>query len=153
MMYRSFSSPEPDPLRRVQVGITAEIVLGSPRKQCNGIGICRIERANHRQAQKRKAGVKGCKRAKALLMGQTSGSIVFYFVKHSLSECCRVKQFRHGHFQLEEAVSLPWDIALELGCPVHSRLCAGTYRVVELGMHWAVTIKVERANLPLAVQN
>ncbi len=149
MIYRNISTSSP--LSKVKVGVTSNIILGSPKKNCDGIGICRIERHIH-GAQPEQAPKRCCK-ARALLI-DNKGELVFYFIRHTLAPCVLSKQFIRGHFVVNETVSIPDDISVELGFPPDSYIDTGQYRVVDLGVHLCVAVRVsnkQRQALGLAV--
>lgn len=136
MVYRKLSKIHP--YLRPRVGVQANIVLGSPKKNCEGIGICRIERA---AVSKPMPTSRKCCQAKALII-RKEGRLIFYFIKHSLSPCVVKKQFQNGQFKLTESILIPDDIGHELGLPAQSSLTTGYYDVIDLGTHLSIAISI-----------
>lgn len=134
MVYRKFT-PVSNHLR-ANVGLMAHIVLGSPKKNCDGIGICRIERAVPHEVS---TTLNKCCTAKALLTSKDS-KLVFYFVKHSLPSCVRNKQFSRDHFPIDSESILPNDIALSLGFKRGTYIAKGVYRFIDLGLHLCLLV-------------
>lgn len=136
MFYHNISSQKQ--ALQAQVGITAHIVLGSPKKKCDGIGICRIERAVYQSGA---LAIGSCRFTKALLTIH-AGQLSIYFVKHTLSLCALQKHFKNERFIIEEAVEVPVNVAhgLKLFYPVV--IMPGNYQVQALKNHLVVSVAI-----------
>lgn len=141
MVYRKFN--QVSKFQKAKVGLTAHVVLGSPKKNCAGIGICRIERAaRHEDAA---SSPKRCCQAKALLTSKDD-KLILYFVKHSLPACVLHKQFKNDHFPVDSEVFLPNEIALELGFRPGTFIVQGDYKVIDLGLHLCLAVETRSLN-------
>jgi hypothetical protein len=141
MIYTKLSNVHP--YLRPQLGVTANIVLGSPKKRCDGIGICRIERASWVADEK---GTEKCRQAKALLVAKGE-KVVFYFIKHTLPPCITRKQFVDNLFKMEASVAIPDSLCMELYLPQNTCLLPGDYDVIDIGTHLGVAITFESVEL------
>lgn len=145
MVYRKFSASRL--YLQPQVGVTANIVLGSPKKNCAGIGICRIEKAQSQPSfNTRKT---KCGQAKALLVMKQQ-KLTIYFVKHTLPLCTKQKHFASRQFRIEERVRIPKDMAAELKLPSHAYIETGNYDMIDLGQHFCIAVNIEYAMPPSA---
>lgn len=139
MIYTRLSNIHP--YLRPLLGVTANIVLGSPKKSCDGIGICRIERASWSMNER---GTDKCRQAKALLVVKGE-KVVFYFIKHTLPPCVKRKQFVEYLFKMEASVAIPDSLCKELHLPQNTYLLPGDYDVIDIGTHLGVAIAFETA--------
>ncbi|MEL7247926.1 MAG: hypothetical protein AAFO03_05890 [Bacteroidota bacterium] len=129
-----------------RTGVTANIVLGSPKKNCEGVGICRIERARDHQ---KKSAHRACLcTAKALLSAKDDQHLLIFLVKHSLAACAVKKHFQGEFFQMEEPVMLPEAIRQELALPTPFWLSAGHYEITDIGHHLALKVALSPALTP-----
>ncbi len=141
MIYTKLSNVHP--YLRPQLGVTANIVLGSPKKRCDGIGICRIERASLATNER---GTDKCRQAKSLLVAKGE-KVVFYFIKHTLPVCIKRKQFVDNLFKMEASVAIPDSLCTELHLPKNTYLLPGDYDVIDIGTHLGVAIAFESVEL------
>lgn len=146
MIYRDFSVH--NPLVQVRLGVPSEVILGSPKKNCQGIGICRINRAGTRYKEAQSVQTKQtCQAAKALLVAQSTDTLYIYFIKHSIKAGPGSAQFNRRVFRITEPVSLPDDISVELGFQKRSIITRGAYPIVDLGTHLCLAVKIARNRL------
>ncbi|MCB0579128.1 MAG: hypothetical protein KDD10_07440 [Phaeodactylibacter sp.] len=86
-------------LRQPQGVFAAEIIFGSPKKDCAGAGICKV---NSPTAHNPDAlACLNCQRATALISLGPAPEAVFRFVKSSMSKAIKEKYFSDGFFLVE----------------------------------------------------
>lgn len=145
MIYRDLSVH--NPLLHVRLGVPSEVVLGSPKKNCQGIGICRIDRAGARKKEHRSVDQQPCQVAKALLVAHSMDTLYLYFIKHSIKASPCKDQFNRRVFRIADPVSLPDDISAELGFPKHAVITRGVYPIMDLSTHLCIAVKITRNRL------
>ncbi|MEZ4986063.1 MAG: hypothetical protein R2795_13675 [Saprospiraceae bacterium] len=123
----------------VKTGLPVQVTLGSPRRNCAGLGICKIERMEIIATAPIEA---KCGKVAGLLSVKGS-RIVLYILKYSISECTLRKHFSNGILQLEDSYSIPSKIAEMLGIEeTQTAIRAGLYKVHDFGMHLCVEMAV-----------
>ena len=135
-------TPHIHPLLKAKVGIALGVVLGSPKQNCTGLGICKIERATL-QGQSSPFSDAACGKVAAL--GQIrNGRLVLYVLKYTISACTMKHHFEGDSFLVEDAYNIPDDIATLLDLPEGTQLCPGSYRTVDMGVHLCISIATTR---------
>ncbi len=133
-------TPKIHPLLKAKVGIALSVVLGSPKQNCAGLGICKIERAAL-QGQSSPFSDAACGKVAAL--GQIkNGRLVLYILKYTISACTMKLHFGGDSFQVEDAYHVPDDIAILLDIPAGMQLLPGKYRMMDIGVHLCVSIAI-----------
>lgn len=133
-------TPRIHPLLKAKVGIALGVVLGSPKQNCAGLGICKIERAAL-QGQTSPFSDTACGKVAAL--GQIKNDrLVLYILKHTISACTMKHHFEAESFLVEDAYDIPDDIATLLDLPKGRQLCAGKYRMLDMGVHLCISIAI-----------
>ena len=108
--------------------IQMEIVFGRPSKDCEDIGICRINLVTDLpQASKQPCYCE--KKAMALVIQQRNGQLLFRFPKNQMASKTKITQFANRQFTVSEPFILP-DFLQRLFCP-RILIEAGVYEVKE----------------------
>ena len=108
--------------------IQMEIVFGRPSKDCEDIGICRINLVTDLpQASEQHCFCK--KKAIALVTQQRNGQLLFRFPKNQMSQKTKITQFANRQFTVSEPFILPEPLQ-RLFCP-RIIIEAGVYAVKE----------------------
>lgn len=87
--------------------LVADVLFGSPNKNCAGAGICKVIAPVAQETSPN--GRWGCNRAIALVKIDTSDTLVFQFVKHSMCRKAISKYFGTGIFLLEDPFEFRQD--------------------------------------------
>lgn len=87
--------------------LLADVIFGSPREDCAGTGICKIEALGHSPAA---AGVRECRRARAVLTAPDPHSLQIRIRQTDLCTQLFRQYFREDRFRLPQ--SCPLDAAL-----------------------------------------
>ncbi len=119
--------------------VLADVVFGSPREDCAGTGICRIEA--HRGAPAASSGPRECRRARAVLSSPDAHSLVLRFHNSDLCSHLFRHYFRNEVFCLPQACSLPGELAQSLQL-AHNELVPGTYPIEQSGGFFRITLMV-----------
>lgn len=85
--------------RAPQAVFAAEIIFGSPKKNCAGAGICKVNAPTAHNPDAFTC--LNCKRATALISLGPAPEAVFRFVKSSMSKAVRETYFSDGFFLVE----------------------------------------------------
>ena len=126
----STSSPAPEPVRRAAppASIRCDIIFGSPKDDCRGSGICRID------VNGAIPGASGartdCSRAKARLTSPDRHTLVFDIRREDLCAELYRDVFRKDHLVLEAPCPLP-AVLIEGFHLAGEALRIGTYAVEE----------------------
>ncbi|MCB9297820.1 MAG: hypothetical protein H6559_32520 [Lewinellaceae bacterium] len=80
--------------------LVADVLFGSPNKNCAGAGICKVIAPVAQETSPN--GRWECNRAIALVKIDTSDTLVFQFVKHSMCRKAISKYFGTGIFLVED---------------------------------------------------
>ena len=102
--------------------ITAEVIFGSPKKNCAGIGICKVSPVdNVTQAMP-------CRSVRTEIASVKRNTLRFWVPMDGLCANLIDRQFRLGRFKMEEAFELPnWLVSqLQLSA---GKIKAGSYPV------------------------
>ena len=103
----------------------AEVIFGSPEKNCAGAGICKVlSPVAHRRA----SGCLNCRRANALISTGPLESLLFRFVRQSMSREMIQENFGSGFFLVENAFH--FQLA-PLQQPGRITIAPGVYPVVQ----------------------
>lgn len=119
--------------------ITADIVFGSPRDDCSGTGICKIE-ANC-LAPSAAASPRACSRAAAVLTAPDAHSLTISFRRTDLCSHLFSRYFRKEYFHLPQNCPLSSDLAQML-CLAGDELRAGAYPIEWAGDFCRITLRV-----------
>ena len=118
--------------------ILADVVFGSPREDCAGTGICRIEAL---AASPAAAGPRECRRARATLSSSDAHSLVLCFRRSDLCSHLFRHYFRNDHFCLPQGCSLPGELAQSMQL-AYNELIPGNYPIAQSGDLFRITLKV-----------
>ncbi|MCC7504339.1 MAG: hypothetical protein IT259_03515 [Saprospiraceae bacterium] len=119
--------------------ILADVVFGSPREDCAGTGICRIEAQGDFPGAT--AGRRECRRAKASLSAPDPYSLQVRFQRHDLCSHLLRNYFRHAQFHLPQSCELPSALAQDL--QLEGRVMQpGQYAIVAEGHTLSVTFRM-----------
>lgn len=133
-------TPQIHPLLKAKVGIALSVVLGSPKQNCAGLGVCKIERAAL-QGQSSPFSDTACGKVAAL--GQIKNDrLVLYILKYTISACTMKHHFGGESFLVEDTYDIPDDIAAMLDLPTGTQLRPGKYRMVDIGVHLCISIAI-----------
>lgn len=131
-------TPNIHPMLKAKVGITLSVVLGSPKQNCAGLGICKVERAAL-QGQSSPFSDTACGKVAAL--GQIKNDkLVLYILKYTISACTMKHHFGGDFFQIDSTYDIPDDIAGLLDIPPGKQLRQGKYKMVDMGVHLCICI-------------
>lgn len=115
----------------------ADVLFGSPNKNCAGAGICKVTAP---VAQEMSGdGRRGCNRAIALVRTDTSDSLVFQFVKHSMCRKAISRYFGKGIFLVED----PFEFRQNYWSEGSRTIRPGLYPVMESKDYLTVRFKAE----------
>ena len=115
----------------------ADVLFGSPNKRCAGAGICKVIAPVAQEMSP--DGRWGCNRAVALVRLDSSDTLVFQFVKHSMCRKAISKYFGNGIFLVEDLFEFRQNYWLE-----GSRtICPGTYPVMRSKEYLTVRFNTE----------
>lgn len=117
--------------------IQMEIVFGRPSKDCEDIGICRINLVTDLpQASKQPCDC--AKKTMAYVQQQRNGQLLFRFSKNQINPETIITQFVDQQFTVPEAYILPEPLQ-RLFCP-RILIEAGCYPIIETEFEWRVTL-------------
>lgn len=102
--------------------IIAEVIFGSPKKNCAGIGICKVSPVDNATT------VMPCRSVRTEIAGVRNNSLRLRVPMDGLCANLIDRQFRLGRFKMEEAFELPEWLVAQLQLPA-SRIKAGSYPV------------------------
>ena len=119
-------------------GPRVEVVFGSPRRDCRGMGICKMEH------QRREEGaLRDCPRGAVHLQLDSSGRLLLHFDRTSMSRAVYARYFAAGTFTLDTSFDLPGPVVLNLGLPMGQyEIEAGAYPVLEIQDQALVSVRV-----------
>lgn len=110
--------------------IQMEIVFGRPSKDCEDIGICRINFVTD-LPEAAKAACFCETKAFAYVQQQRNGQLLFRFPKNQISPKTKITQFVNNQFTVPEPYILP-ELLQQLFCP-RLLIEAGIYQVIDNG--------------------
>lgn len=102
--------------------IIAEVIFGSPKKNCAGIGICKVSPVDNTTT------VMPCRSVRTEIAGVRNNSLRLRVPMDGLCANLIDRQFRLGKFKMEEAFELPGWLVAQLQLPA-SQIKAGSYPV------------------------
>lgn len=102
--------------------ITAEVIFGSPKKNCAGIGICKVSPVDNATT------AMPCRSVRTEIAGIRNNSLRMRVPMDGLCANLIDRQFRLGRFKMEEAFELPTWLVEQLQLPV-AHIKAGSYPV------------------------
>jgi len=94
--------------------VNAEIVFGSPRRDCRNLGICKIKTSDPDGNEEYK---NSCLSARANILIDTHGRLLVLFPKEGISEAVAATNFRNDSFRVEDAYTLTPRLCRLLGYP------------------------------------
>ncbi|GEM_PF-2512668 len=110
--------------------IQMEIVFGRPSKDCEDIGICRINFVTDLPEAAKEACFCETK-AIAYVQQQRNGQLLFRFPKNQINPKTKITQFANNQFTVPEVFILPAPLQ-QLFCP-RLLIEAGMYQVIDNG--------------------
>lgn len=119
--------------------ILADVVFGSPREDCAGTGICRIEAIGISPSAS--AAPRECRRARATLSTTDAHSLVLSFRRSDLCSHLFRHYFRNEVFCLPQGCSLPGELAQTLQL-AGNELVSGNFPIAQNGDFFRITLKV-----------
>lgn len=122
-------------LPKLNQKIRAEVIFGSPRNKCSGVGICKvitISRTARFQIVRH-----SCKKTLAFITVTEQKRVKFSFLKLSMCERALATYFSDRIFIMTEKFSLPKEIVSQLGLAFR-KLPSGLYPVMETGQFLVV---------------
>jgi len=123
---------QPDhPLNTLLSSTLVQVQFGAPSKQCLHFGICRVELLKTRQA-----GGKPCQATATLRKWEDKG-LEFSWLKNGMNPETICRYFAGGVFRVEEAYSLPGEVAEAAGIQAFT-IQPGIYPVLETEDHLKV---------------
>lgn len=93
--------------QRAQKIFVADVLFGSPNKNCAGAGICKVIAPAVQEMNIE--GRYGCNRAIALVKIEPSETLVFQFVRHSMCRKAITKYFGNNFFVVEDPFEFHQD--------------------------------------------
>jgi len=116
--------PKPFFCKRQRVSLKADLVLGSPKAGCSGVGICHIS------ASMEKLQI-ACPAYSAHLFRTTTGGLAVAFFEQQLPEAVLMEHFNRGVFRVTDRFILPKSIAEKLD--INQRIVyPGEYKVARI---------------------
>lgn len=107
------------------LSIQAEVVLGSPAKQCAGFGICKIFPIWYQIHS-------NCCHLKTIINLLPNGDLQCVFSVSEWSEPVRQKYFSGAYFQVETPCWLPLWLHKQLGLQVRRAIAPGHYSIQKI---------------------
>ncbi len=109
----------------VQQRMFAEIVFGTPSKQCLGHGICAVFPTAGAPYNTSRS----CKAVSTILFKTLSGQVGLAIPRRSLPQHILTKHFSDNYFQVEEHFCLPENILEKLQLSTGFIIRAGVYKI------------------------
>ncbi len=118
--------------------IVADVIFGSPREDCAGTGICKIEALADMPSA---AGHRECRRCRAALAAPDPQTLVIRFRRSDLCSHLLRNYFRHEVFHLPQSCELPGSLAqaMQLSGNV---LQPGSYPIQSEGDFFVIAFEV-----------
>lgn len=125
------------------VGIfCADIILGSPKRDCRHLGICRVDPAESRSGDQ--ASSRCQPSVQAYLSLDHHGRLFCSFNSLDLTTEQYAKHFGAGNFVVEDILELPPLVCHRLGTRQSLIISVGTFPVIEHRGRLLVSLKVHR---------
>ncbi len=115
--------------------ITAEVIFGSPKKNCAGIGICKVSPVDNATT------AMPCRSVRTEIAGIRNNSLRMRVPMDGLCANLIDRQFRLGRFKMEEAFELPAWLVTHLQLPA-SHIKAGSYPVSFSDRHIDIQLRL-----------
>lgn len=115
--------------------VLAMVVLGSPRRQCEGQGICMIEGGAVIEG-----GVSGlpCQRTTAMARRLSGGGLQLTFLKSALCPNARRKHFSNKKFIVPEAA----PVIMHHWVDPHNRVLPGQYTIMKCRKYYRIVLDI-----------
>lgn len=117
--------------------LVADVLFGSPNKNCAGAGICKVIAPVAQETSPN--GRWECNRAIALVKIDTSDTLVFQFVKHSMCRKAISKYFGTGIFLVED----PFEFRQNFWSEGSRTIRPGAYPIVPGEDYLTVSFKTQ----------
>lgn len=111
----------------------AEVIFGTPSKNCDGVGICHISGIDHVRVRRK------CPAFAGWLQVEPSGAVKMTFSTETLSAEVMHRCFRGDWFAIEEPYDFPQPVISALGLGQY-RVKAGFYPVEVSDFHVSIIL-------------
>ncbi len=115
--------------------IVAEVIFGSPKKNCAGIGICKVSPVDNMST------TLPCRSVSTEIASIKSNAVRLRLRMDGLCSNLIDRQFKHGRFKMEEAFELPLWLVDKLKLSA-SHIKAGSYPVIFDEAHIVIQLRL-----------
>lgn len=114
------------------LSIQAEVVLGSPAKQCAGLGICKILPIKYQMDGQ-------CPCIRTIICALPSGKVQCAFPVSELPESVFQQHFSGPYFQVDAVCWLPLWLCKQLGLQARRAITPGAYPIQKIA-GWFIVV-------------
>lgn len=136
-------------IQECQTGILADVVLGNPKAECCGSGICHIHIGPHAMSPE---ACNGINLLAFIRMDDVHGRLLIHFLTDSIDEQCLQEHFINSSLVLSEDFELPIALTTRLNY-LHQVLTikAGEYPLLNDGLFSTISVRLDIQSLPVSI--
>lgn len=134
-----FQSTYPEGYNGKYIQVSAEVVFGSPSKNCDGYGVCMLTSRKDIFPVVSTCNITPC----TVIRHRDRQELVLAVDKKNLSKQIADKFLKNGqHFLVEESYPLSLSFLRKVGLGTRMCILAGSYRIREQKSQWQITLQL-----------